>query len=297
MKFSVIIPTFNRESIISRAIQSVLAQSFTDFELLVIDNGSTDQTREKVLALKGQDDRIHYHWQENSGSPAGSRNTGVKFSRGDWIAFLDSDDTWEKDKLERVFKVLEENPDLAALGHSARIVSGDRFLGERRVPPATKPTDAFDYFLERGNCLTTSAMVVKREVFGRIGVFNPSPDYATVEDFDLWMRAAKNQKLYFFDQILTTLYVEEDQLSRHIDLQQNNLGHMMREQIQNLNPEEYPCSHLLRVWSGRIEYYKGKLHSQNKNFSAARKYLWKAVGINPRDWRAWLYLLRSCIPL
>jgi teichuronic acid biosynthesis glycosyltransferase TuaG len=295
MKFSVIIPTYNRESIILRAVNSVLRQTFDDYELIVVDNGSIDGTRELVEELSAQDPRVHYHWQENSGSPAGSRNTGIELSKGDWVAFLDSDDSWEPTKLETIQKVLDQNQHLRGIGHSARIVAGERVLSERRVPDAMPPEGTLRFFLKRGNCLTTSATLISREALRMVGPFNPSKNYATVEDFDLWIRVAKEGEFGFLDQILTTLYVEEDQLSRQIDLQQDNLGHMMRNHIRDLDPLQFDQKMLYRLWEGRIEYYKGRLHTQCGDFSRARRNLWNAIRINPSDWRAWVFLMRSLV--
>lgn len=91
--FSVVIPTYNRVGILNRSIDSVLGQAFSDFELIIIDNGSTDHTGE-WLKQNYSDPRIRYHYQQGTGSPAGPRNTGIRLAKGQWICFLDSDDLW-----------------------------------------------------------------------------------------------------------------------------------------------------------------------------------------------------------
>ena len=106
-KISVIIPTYNRENLIIKTIESVLEQSFTNFEVIVIDDCSTDDTPNIIAAL--QDSRIRYiRLDKNSGAQV-ARNAGILSATGEWIAFLDSDDIWHKDKLKLQFKVLEEN--------------------------------------------------------------------------------------------------------------------------------------------------------------------------------------------
>ena len=107
-KVSVIVPTHNRADLIEYSIRSVLAQTYPDFELLVVDNGSTDSTRSVVDGIG--DPRIRYIYQENSGGPAGPRNTGIRESRGEYVAFLDSDDLWVPTKLARQVEVLEKRP-------------------------------------------------------------------------------------------------------------------------------------------------------------------------------------------
>ena len=106
MKVSVIIPTYNRSSVLSRAIDSVLRQSFKDFELIVVDDGSTDNTKELIEKYS---DQITYIYQDNKGVSA-ARNKGLEHAKGEWIAFLDSDDEWKKKKLEKQIAFIEINP-------------------------------------------------------------------------------------------------------------------------------------------------------------------------------------------
>ena len=98
-EISVIVPTYNCLKFLPLAVGSILNQTYTEFELIIVDNGSDDGTGEWIGNLK--DERIRYHYQKNTGCPAGSRNTGIELSKGEIIAFLDSDDIWEKQKLEK----------------------------------------------------------------------------------------------------------------------------------------------------------------------------------------------------
>ena len=106
--FSVIIPTYNREDFINSAIDSVWGQTFSDFDLIVIDDGSTDRTRESVEEY--QDSRLRYFYQNNKGVSS-ARNRGIKESKGKYLAFLDSDDTWVDTKLERTAEYIKKFPD------------------------------------------------------------------------------------------------------------------------------------------------------------------------------------------
>ena len=103
-KVSVVIPTYNRAAKVQDAIESVLAQTFSDLEVIVVDDGSSDDTGKVLSEAFG--DRIRYYAQANQGASV-ARNKGIAEARGEWIAFLDSDDLWEKDKLEWQFKALE----------------------------------------------------------------------------------------------------------------------------------------------------------------------------------------------
>ena len=108
--FSVVIPTYNRADKVCRALKSVLNQSFVDFEILVMDDGSTDNTCEVVKGFT--DPRIKYEWAENFGGPAAPRNRGLRLAQGKYVAFLDSDDWWMPNKLEESLVILEQGFDL-----------------------------------------------------------------------------------------------------------------------------------------------------------------------------------------
>ena len=118
--FTVIIPTFNRAAKLPTCLNSVLFQSFANFEIVIIDNGSTDNT-EKMLLEKFGDSRISYFWQKGSGSPANPRNQGIRKARGSWIAFLDSDDVWYPEKLECVYDKIQSQADIDVICHNERI--------------------------------------------------------------------------------------------------------------------------------------------------------------------------------
>ena len=109
--FTVIIPTFNRSDKLQLCLNSVFAQTFSNYEIVIIDNGSTDNT-EKMILEKYRDFRIRYFWQEGSGSPANPRNQGILKARGDWVSFLDSDDVWYPEKLISSIEILERGKDL-----------------------------------------------------------------------------------------------------------------------------------------------------------------------------------------
>ena len=100
---SVIIPTYQRSDKLKIAIQSVLAQTFVNFEVLIMDDGSEDGTRDIVNSFK--DHRIFYSWQKNTGGPASPRNNGIKIAKGEWIALLDDDDAWAENKLDEVMNM------------------------------------------------------------------------------------------------------------------------------------------------------------------------------------------------
>jgi glycosyltransferase involved in cell wall biosynthesis len=185
--FSIIIPTFNSKSSLEIALNSVLNQTFQDFEILIIDDGSTDGTDD--LVLQYQDIRILYEKQRNSGGPANPRNKGIKLSKGEWICFLDSDDFWCSNKLEFCYNQINANVDL--LFHDLYLVNKKNFWlrnkilkGRRLNSPVIKD------LLINGNAIATSSVVVRRYIVEKIGGFDESSDVVAAEDFKLWLGVA-----------------------------------------------------------------------------------------------------------
>ena len=179
---SVIIPTYNRASMVVEAVESVLAQDMTDFELIVIDDGSTDETAERLSAYGS---RLKYYQQENAGVSA-ARNRGITFSTAPLIAFLDSDDLWLPPKLQVQHTYMTENPGI-------HICQTEEiwWRNGRRVNPKKhhqKPSgDIFRRSLEL--CLVSpSAAIIRRELFEQVGYFDEELPMA--EDYDLWLRVA-----------------------------------------------------------------------------------------------------------
>jgi glycosyltransferase involved in cell wall biosynthesis len=181
-KVSVITPTYNRADMLGQAIQSVLDQDFTDWELIIVDDGSRDNTREVVAGFA--DPRIRYIYQENKGLPA-ARNTGIRNAQGQYIAFLDSDDLFLSHKLAEEVAILDGRPDLGlvACGHF-EVDRNLRVLREMRPWQSHPQLNLTTWLL---TCpLVVSTVLVRREWLERVGLFDEQMRY--VEDWDLWLR-------------------------------------------------------------------------------------------------------------
>lgn len=182
---SVVIPTYNHARFLKEAIESVRAQSFTDWEVIVINNNSEDNTVEVVEAMA--DPRVRLIDFRNNGIIAASRNKGIELSEGKYIAFLDSDDKWYPNKLQRCVALLDAGRDVVC--HAENWVWED---GKRKTVaygPARNAT--YRRLLFRKNCLSTSAVVARRATIARVGGFDEDPRIVTVEDYDLWLRIAR----------------------------------------------------------------------------------------------------------
>ncbi|MCK4777669.1 MAG: glycosyltransferase [Actinomycetia bacterium] len=217
---SVVIPTHNHGHFIKETIQCVLGQTFQDFEIIIVDNGSVDNTREIVSSI--EDERIFYHWQEDSGLPANSRNVGVKLAKTGLIAFLDSDDRWYPEKLKKVMEVFESHPNVYLVCHNEYVIKDGKKIGKSDYGPYVD--DMYEKLLFEGNCLSTSAVVVKKEKLIEAGMFTERKDFLSVEDYDLWLKlAVKKNKFFFLEDILGEYILHESNVSSNIEMHYNNL--------------------------------------------------------------------------
>jgi glycosyltransferase involved in cell wall biosynthesis len=207
-KVSVIIPTFNRSEKVVRAVSSVLNQAFKDFEIIVVDDGSTDNTHE---ALSKYMSAIHYVRQQDNTGVSAARNRGITSSIAPWIAFLDSDDYWLKEKLSVQMEFVDQNPHtVACQTEEIWIKNGRRVNPKKRHK---KPSgNIFGQSLKL--CLVSpSSVMIKRSVFEDSGLFDETLPAA--EDFDLWLRISCRHPIYLIDKGLVVKEGgHEDQLSR-----------------------------------------------------------------------------------
>ncbi len=203
---SVVVPTFDRCDSLPRALDSVLAQSFSDFELIVADDGSTDGTAE-LVEQDYSDVRLLV--QENRGVSA-ARNAGIASARGEWIAFLDSDDAWLPEKLERQMEALATEPG-HRLCHTEEIWIRDG----QRVNPMDKHAKAGGRIYQMCLplcCISPSSVVMHRDLLREMGGFDES--FEVCEDYDLWLRVtAREPVLFLEEQLLYKHGGHEDQLS------------------------------------------------------------------------------------
>jgi glycosyltransferase involved in cell wall biosynthesis len=179
---SVVIPTYNRASFLKEAIDSVLSQIYRDFELIVVDDGSTDDTP-KLLLSYGK--KIKVITKANKG-PSSARNRGIKAAKGKWIAFLDSDDVWKPDKLEKQVQFIKENPDIKICQTEEIWIRNGK-----RVNPRKKHEMHSGWIYEQ--CLplcivSPSSVMIHGDVFEKVGLFDET--LLACEDYDLWLRIA-----------------------------------------------------------------------------------------------------------
>jgi len=213
LKVSVIIPSYNRAHIILNCLKSIISQTFANLEIIVVDDGSKDNTGDIISNCK--DSRIIYlKHDKNQGLPS-ARNTGIKASTGDILAFLDTDDVWLPKKIEETVKVFGESDKDTGVVYAASI----RYRNGKKeyLPPAyiyPKEGDIFNRLL-LGNFIPAISASVKRECFNEVGIFDPS--LPSLEDWEMWIRLAKKYKFRFIKQPLQIIYYTKDSLTANVD--------------------------------------------------------------------------------
>ena len=201
-KVSVVIPIFNGERTLTRAIDSVFAQTLSDWELILVDDGSTDRSADLIAQTKG--DRVtHIKHAQNRGAAA-ARNSGIAAARGRWIAFLDSDDVWKPDKLERQIAALEshggQNVMGCASGYSLHKNGRDLTISMRMAANQFRHQILYGCTISPGTTL-----LVERSVFDEIGMFDQA--LRRLEDWDWLLRFAERYDLLFVPDVLADIYL------------------------------------------------------------------------------------------
>jgi glycosyltransferase involved in cell wall biosynthesis len=212
---SIIIPTFNQAEFLQKALQSVINQTFHDWEAVVIDNHSEDNTKEIVESMN--DSRISYLLFSNHGIIAASRNWGINHANGNFIAFLDSDDLWYPSKLSTCLEYFRQGAD--AVCHGAWIRK-DGVLDKKFIP-AQPSYNLYETLLFKGNStIWTSTVMINRQCLKKFGVFSEHPAMVMAEDYDLWLRMAKNHvRWIIIPEILGEYTVHSKNASKNIKKQ------------------------------------------------------------------------------
>ncbi|MFI5250964.1 MAG: glycosyltransferase family 2 protein [Bacteroidota bacterium] len=207
---SVLLPTYNRSHLVCRAIDSALNQTYPRIEIIVVDDGSTDATRE-VLTKYG--DRIRYHHQQNAGLST-SRNTAIKHSRGDFLALLDDDDEWRPSKIQKQVERFLSNPELGFTYTRGVRLRPDGSTEDAITANKLPKNDLVSLFRYQ-NTIPASSVMIRHSVLEKTGVFNSK--LLSIEDYDLWLRIAAGAPFDCIEEDLTILHVGHPRLtSNHL---------------------------------------------------------------------------------
>jgi len=268
-KASVVIVTYNRSHLVGGAITSVLNQTFQDYEIIVVDDASTDNTGEIVRAF--DDKRITYIRHETNKKVASARNTGVQNAKGEYIAFLDDDDEWLPQKLKKQVDLLNSSPPLV----------GAVYTGFRKIDRTTGKTLFQAVPVKRGNIFqdlfienwvgTASTVLIRKECFQKVGMFDEKMFFG--EDWDMWIRIAREFHIDYISEPLVKYYVHDTKLS-------TNYGIIIKGREAYL--KKYAAFLALDRKNHSGWYFNlGILYCFNGNVNNGRKAFLNAIKIHP----------------
>lgn len=238
---SIIIPMYNAAKYIGESVQSVINQTHTNWELILIDDGSTDSTK-TVIENYLEDERIKYFWQEN-GKQGKARNHGVRKANGFFIGFLDADDKWHERKLERQIKVFsEKNVDVVyTSGHSFKIKDNDmQLLSQFGIKEGIQAGKKLIFDLIQKNYIPLTSVLITKERFDEVSGFNENLKIQNAEDLNLWLKLADlNCKFHGLNESLFYYRKHENQSTNDDPVSVPQAVHAIHEiDFESINKEE-----------------------------------------------------------
>ena len=276
---SVIIPTYNRSLTVGKAIESVLQQTYRDFEIYVIDDGSTDNTWDALAPYR---EYVFYEYKENGGI-ASARNRGLELAKGDYIAFLDSDDFWKPEKLQRQLECFSKHPEYGLVATRCitnRVDNDFNSISIRKIRRSGKSGWVYPALFCR-NFLRTSSVMVKKECFQDVGKFDEA--FPRCEEIDMWLRLSKKYPVGFINDTLT-VYTRRPKETRHNKVEGRKFWLQVLE--KNYDPELIPRS-MYKKRLGRIYNHIAESALEDGNREEGKQALDSAFALSPLDFRAW----------
>ena len=273
---SVIIPTHNRKNLLKKAINSVLNQTYQNFEIIIVDDCSTDGTKDYVLSLK--DGRIKYFRNEKNLYAAASRNVGIRNSNGEFIAFLDDDDEWFPQKLEKQIPLFENEK--VGIVYSSITLFFEAYNFSYDTNPIVRGNVYKDMLIKNYIGGTVSVIVRKKALQELISSIWFNPDYPAREEYDLWIRLTKNWQVDYVREPLVQAYYRKN--CNRISSDVNNYV----KGIELLNTNYLKETEKLLTKKEKMkrnsiqQFFLGSQAIKLGNTTLARKYYCKAFRIN-----------------
>jgi glycosyltransferase involved in cell wall biosynthesis len=277
---SVVIPSYNAARFVGDAVRSVLAQNYPNFEVLVIDDGSTDDTRQVMEQFAG-DARVRYYYQTNRGE-SGARNTGIQIARGDFIAYCDADDLWEPRKLEQQMPCFNGRPELGV------VYTNTVHVDVNNQPVETYQTTRYngkiaDKLLLQ-NFVTGATSIIRKKYFDVVGGYDES--LRTCQDYDMWLRLSAVCEFFYLDVVTYRYRQWPGQVSRN-ELMQFENSIRAREKFIKANPDLARSADLAELWAGT---YAGRGLTKmrwDKSRIEAFKDIFRSLTYRPLRLRTW----------
>jgi glycosyltransferase involved in cell wall biosynthesis len=270
-KVSIIIPTYNRANLIGRAIQSVLDQTYKDFELIIVDDGSIDYTEDIIKEFQKKDKRIKYIRREKNRGGSAARNTGIKAARGEYIAFQDSDDEWLPEKLEKQMNVFENAPAEVGVVYTGFLrIKNDKKTYTPSSWVTQKEGNIYKELL-KGNFVTTQSIVMRKECFVKTGMFDEN--LPRLQDWELVIRLSKYYDFKCVDEPLMISYYTSNSISANQNALMIARKLILEKYFEDIKKnKKVLAKHYFDI---------GFSLCSNGDFQEGKDYLIKAVKANP----------------
>jgi glycosyltransferase involved in cell wall biosynthesis len=279
--FSVVIPTYNHADYLRQSLKSVIDQTLSDFEVIVVNNYSEDDTLEVIKEVGDQ--RVKVVNFRNQGIIGAARNAGIKVSEGTYVAFLDSDDSWYPDKLERVSEAIKSDPQAGLFCHNQDWFREDESAIQSHFgPPPEYPGDMFEHLMLEFNGPSTSATVVSRKYLDEVGLFNEDPGYITVEDYDLWLKLSQVCSFNFMDEVLGSVQFHPESAADNIELHFRNGLTLIDKHSEELRSPGRACSdNAIRRLYARSFYTAARKYQRKGAYSKPLGYYLRTIKAYP----------------
>lgn len=287
-RVSVIIPTYNRAGLVVEALQSVLNQSYQDFEIIVANDGSTDDTLHQIAALNSH---ICCLTLEHRGMPELARNRAIAIAQGELIAFLDDDDLWETEYLERQLALLDSDPTIGFVYCDVCFLYADGSVSTPRMLPRHKNANAILETLLGGGNVYPSTLIVRRHLFDLAGTLDEG--VSSQGDFAFLLRLTRVSRAGCVPEPLVLIRRHPSNLSGSREALDFQNTIRILEEFQRATALTYRQRLILRESLSRYHTHLGLLSLGAGELEAARKHFAQALRLNPLRRRAWVGLLRN----
>ena len=281
--FTVVIPLYNKERFIAETLNSLLSQTYSDFEVIVVNDGSTDNS--EAVVQQFADSRIHYYLRENKGVSA-ARNFGITMSNGDYIAFLDSDDYWYPDFLQTMHKNIQRFPKQGVFASAIEIETAKNIIPAAYSIEKNHAVEVVDFFKAslKESVIWTSAAVFHKRVFEKSGVFDPQ--IRSGQDTDLWIRIGLDHPVVFDWKIIARYVFDSNSLSRNRTYTTTKIDFSKFAEQEKANPalkryldlNRYSLAIKSKLNNDNAAFERFSASINSENLTAKKRFLLKLPG-------------------
>ena len=284
--FSVVIPAYNASAIISRCLDSVASQTEKSFEIVIVDDGSSDATSQSVEQWSRQHAEIRLNLiKKKNGGPASARNEAIRHANGGYVCFLDVDDCWLPEKLAEVRGEIDENQGRSDVyTHDVIFVENEK----ERLMECGPERDYLE-MLKMGNCLITSATVVSKKALLEVGLFDERRDFIGTEDFDMWLKLLRSGRTFtYIHQALTRYWVMDSSLSQDYDKITLHHQAVIESHVSSFDMPKSDKTQLLRVSDYHLYLNIGRRLQISRHHKRAAYFFRVALSKNPFSVKTWI---------